>query len=265
MPRSRETAEHGRPAGVVGGDHAALTDRQVGGGVEAEAGRAGSADGLVLEPAADTRPHVLDHGVRRHPGSLGERRHLGLVARPVRRPPGRAPDWCGRPRERARPSTARVRGDVEQHRPQARPEDGLHHRARGQRGQGDPRTVRKAEGAQGELDRGGSGGDGHCVVGADVGGELALEGRDLRPLLLQPEGSTRSLVAVLGGSGVSPGRGKLIMQPPVSSAQCTQQGLGCSRVGSGRRPNLTSLRVSPRSRKGRQGRARRRDPDTGPS
>ena len=153
--------EERRPTRVVGGDHAALTDRQVGGGVEAEAGGARGAAGLALEPATDAGSDVLDHGARRHPGGLGERCHLGLVTRPVHDHQGAHGTGAGGLAgvlDRREPG---VRGHVEQHRPQAGPENGLHHRARRERGQGDPGTARKSKGAQGELDGGGSRGDGH--------------------------------------------------------------------------------------------------------
>ena len=74
----------------------------------------------------------------------------------------------------------RPRVDVDKHRRQPGVNDGVHRPAEGHRRGRDAGPTGKPERPQRELEGCGAGGNRDRVVGADEGGEFALEGGDLR-------------------------------------------------------------------------------------
>ena len=173
-------AQPARTLGVVGGDHAALTDGEVLGGVEAEADGRAVPDSSGTVRAPDGVRGVLDHPVEREVRGRSERRNVRGVARPVhdhhrlRAPaPGvRGAGGLGR-------RHSGDRRDVDQDGSQPGVQDRLHGAAEGQVGDQDRCPLREPQVAERELQRGRARGDRDRVRRTDVRRELGLERRHL--------------------------------------------------------------------------------------
>ena len=193
------SARSGSPVVII----SSLADRQVGGRVEAEAGRPrrtrrrarrGWRPGPVLrprsppKPAAPRRPRARprpriatpahdDHGTRRP--------FLGA---------------CGGAEVLDR-GHAGQHGDVEQHGSQVSAHDGVHHAGRGEGRDEDTRAVRQAQSAQAQLDAGAARGDRHRAACADGAGRT----RARRP---RPRGRWSSSPRPGSGRGLPVGRSR---------------------------------------------------------